>query len=115
MVLATVVAMGVGLALLLVRRSPGIDPDSEALKAEMEGLERYRFRRPDGQDKAEYRRLMRRQLIEVKRDFLRFSNVCRLRAPYSQDPDFATTLVNQFTTFHCLLDPVVDRDIRLAV
>lgn len=110
LLLLVVIAMGAGLALSLVRRSRETAPlpDSKTLEAEIARLERYRsFRQPDCESGAERRRLMRRQLIELRCDFLRFWRVCRLLAPYSQDPDFGVLLITQFAVFHRLWLPLL--------
>ena len=48
------------------------------------------------------RRLTRRCLREMRTAFLQVCSVCRLMAPYVDDPDFMTNVVREFFRFHVL-------------
>ena len=99
-------------------------PNSKTLRAEAEQLRRYQVLRRlfDKDDHAlvrahldvlghaavqqltkNRRHVLRMYLRELRGDFSRFWSLCRLLAPYSPDPQFATMLFGQFFLFHSSL------------
>ena len=103
-----VIVMGLGLAVVLRRRSSETSPlpDSDTLRAEIARLERYQYVvLPESEDGKQRRRVMRRHLCSLRSDFLRFWRVGRLLAPYAQNPDFGSVLLTQLAVFHLLWVP----------
>jgi hypothetical protein len=48
------------------------------------------------------RRILTLYLREIRRDFCRLWELCRLLAPMSRNPDFGSMIVRQYFTFHAL-------------
>lgn len=118
-----VIVMGLCLACWLAFRvsETSVLPNSKTLQAEAARLKRYqvlcRLFDPDDQALVETnldvlghgavhqlsksrRQIMRMYLWELRSDFSRFWSLCRLLAPYSPDPQFATMLFGQLFLFH---------------
>lgn len=118
-----VILMGLCLACWLAFRVSETSalPNSKTLQAEADRLKRYqvlcRLFHPDdesliqanldilGDSAVQHlgktrRQIMRMYLRELCGDFSRFWSLCRLLAPYSPDPQFATMLFGQFFLFH---------------
>jgi len=118
-----VIVMGLCLACWLALRTSetSVLPNSKTLQAEADHLERYQVlcRLFDQNDETlvranldvlghsavhelgkTRRQIMRMYLCELRGDFSRFWSLCRLLAPYSPDPQFATMLFGQFFLFH---------------
>ena len=118
-----VIVMGLCLACWLAFRVSETSalPNSKTLQAEADHLKRYQVlcRLFDPDDKSlvqanldvlghgavqhlgkTRRQIMRMYLRELRGDFSRFWSLCRLLAPYSPDPQFATMLFGQFFLFH---------------
>ena len=111
---ALVLVMAVGLALELLclsRATPKLEEGS-ALANQAPDPKRFQvigrlLRRDDGSAvrgrfaKAR-RKLLRRHLRSTKNDFLRTWSLCRLLAPYIQDPDFGDLIFRELFSFYGL-------------
>lgn len=49
---------------------------------------------------ASRRRVLRAYLTELRAEYLRVFEICRLLAPVSQDPNFVSTLIRSYALFH---------------
>ena len=111
---ALVLAMAVGLALellCLARAAPKLEEGS-ALANQTPDPKRYQVitrllahdsrsaRR--GSFARARRRLLRRHLRRTKNDFLRTWSLCRLLAPYIEDPEFGVRLFRELFSFYGL-------------
>ena len=121
--LAAIIVMGGGTVWLLLRRrqAPDLLADSQAFAAQASGLDRYRvMSRLLAQHDADFvcrpgalgeesrnlflsrrRRIMRSYLRELRHDFSRMFSMCRVLAPYVDDPNFGTALLQQSVSFYC--------------
>ena len=123
-VLTAIVPMGGSTVWLLLRRhqqTPNLLADSQAFAAQAAGLYRYRVMsrllaqqdadfvcRPGafGEENRDWflsrrRRIMRTYLRELRQDFGRMLSMCRYLAPYIEDPNFGTVLLQQSVSFYC--------------